>query len=52
MSEVSALRGAGRWVEALELAHDPIERADLLNEQALFTGSAEPRIAAALEALR
>ena len=49
MSEVSALRGAGRWDEALELAHDPIQRADLLNEQALFTGSPEPRAAAARE---
>jgi hypothetical protein len=49
MSDVAALRGAGRWDEALELVDDPIERADLLNEQALFTGSAEARAAAGRE---
>lgn len=46
------LRGQGRWAEALELTDDPFERADLLNEQALFTGSAEPREDAARELLR
>ena len=37
------LRGAGRWEEALALTSDPLARADLLNEQALFTGSADAR---------
>jgi tetratricopeptide (TPR) repeat protein len=49
MSTVSALWGAGRWVEALELVSDPIARADLINEQALFAGSHDSRIAAARE---
>jgi tetratricopeptide (TPR) repeat protein len=48
--ELRRLRGEGRWAEALELAGDePLLRADLLNEQALFTGSAEAREAAARE---
>ena len=50
--EIRDLRGAGRWDEALELTSDPFERADLLNEQALFTGSADARTAASLELLR
>jgi tetratricopeptide (TPR) repeat protein len=40
---LSELRGAGRWDEALELVADPLARADLLNEQALFAGSADAR---------
>jgi tetratricopeptide (TPR) repeat protein len=50
--EIRELRGRGRWDEALELTDDPFERADLLNEQALFTGSAEAREAAGRELLR
>jgi tetratricopeptide (TPR) repeat protein len=50
--DVQELRGQGRWDDALELTADPFERADLLNEQALFTGSAEARDAAARELLR
>jgi tetratricopeptide (TPR) repeat protein len=46
------LRGLGRWAEALDLVSDPLERADLLNEQALFTGSAEAREEAGRELLR
>jgi tetratricopeptide (TPR) repeat protein len=46
------LRGQGRWDEALALASDPFERADILNEQALFTGSAEAREAAGRELAR
>ena len=46
------LRGQGRWADALELTDDPFERADLLNEQALFTGSAEAREEAGRELLR
>ena len=46
------LRGQGRWDEALELTEDPFERADILNEQALFTGAAEAREAAAIELKR
>lgn len=52
MDDTRALRGQGRWNEALELTDDPIERADLLNEQALFTGSADAREAAGRELLR
>jgi len=40
---VTALRGEGRWDEALAVADDPLARADLLNEQALFQGNAEAR---------
>jgi tetratricopeptide (TPR) repeat protein len=40
---VAALRGEGRWDEALALVDDPLARADLLNEQALFQGNAEAR---------
>jgi tetratricopeptide (TPR) repeat protein len=48
--EVGRLRGEGRWAEALEHAgDDPLLRADLLNEQALFAGSAEARELAARE---
>lgn len=34
------LRASGRWDEAVALVEDPLTRADLLNEQALYTGSA------------
>jgi tetratricopeptide (TPR) repeat protein len=51
-ARVAELRGLGRWAEALELVNDPLERADVLNEQALFTGSAEAREAAGRELLR
>ena len=48
--EVARLRGEGRWAEALEHAgDDPLLRADLLNEQALFAGSPEARAEAARE---
>jgi tetratricopeptide (TPR) repeat protein len=47
--EVRALRGRGRWREALELVDDPLTRADLLNEQALFAGDADARRAAEAE---
>jgi tetratricopeptide (TPR) repeat protein len=50
-ARVAELRGLGRWAEALELVNDPLERADVLNEQALFTGSAEAREAAGRELL-
>jgi tetratricopeptide (TPR) repeat protein len=43
VSAVARLRGEGRWAEALELADDPLLRADLLNEQALFAGDADAR---------
>ncbi len=50
MSEITRLRGEGRWADALELAgDDALLRADLLNEQALFAGSAEARELAARE---
>jgi flagellar FliJ protein len=50
VSDVARLRGEGRWAEALEHAgDDPLLRADLLNEQALFAGSAEARELAARE---
>jgi tetratricopeptide (TPR) repeat protein len=50
VSDVARLRGEGRWAEALEHAgDDPLLRADLLNEQALFAGSAETRELAARE---
>jgi hypothetical protein len=39
------LRGLGRWDDALALTEDPLARADILNEQALFTGSPEVRLA-------
>jgi tetratricopeptide (TPR) repeat protein len=49
-AEIARLRGEGRWDEALELAgDDPLLRADLLNERALFAGSAEARELAARE---
>jgi tetratricopeptide (TPR) repeat protein len=48
-AEVARLRGEGRWDEALELVADPLARADLLNEQALFAGSADARGRAAAE---
>jgi tetratricopeptide (TPR) repeat protein len=43
VNAIARLRGEGRWAEALELTHDPLLRADLLNEQALFAGDAEAR---------
>ncbi len=47
---VTRLRGQGRWTEAIELAgDDPLLRADLFNEQALFAGSADARRAAGRE---
>jgi tetratricopeptide (TPR) repeat protein len=46
---VAGLRGEGRWREALALVDDPLARADLLNEQALFTGNADARIEAVRE---
>jgi tetratricopeptide (TPR) repeat protein len=49
VSEVARLRGEGRWAEALELVDDPLARADLLNEQALFAGEADARAAAGRE---
>ena len=50
MSEIARLRGEGRWAEALELTgDDPLLRADLLNEEALFAGSGEARELAARE---
>jgi tetratricopeptide (TPR) repeat protein len=36
---VSELRGRGRWEEALAQTSDPLARADLLNEWALFAGA-------------
>ena len=50
--DISELRGHGRWEEALELTMDPLARADLLNERALFTGSAEAREDATRELVR
>ena len=50
--DIAQLRGQGRWDEALELKDDPFERADLLNEQALFTGSADARVAAGRDLVR
>jgi tetratricopeptide (TPR) repeat protein len=49
MERVTQLRGEGRWPEALEVAGDPLLRADLLNEQALFAADAEARAAAGRE---
>jgi tetratricopeptide (TPR) repeat protein len=47
---ITRLRGRGRWDDALELAgDDPLLRADILNEQALFAGSADARAAASRE---
>jgi tetratricopeptide (TPR) repeat protein len=47
---VTRLRGQGRWPEAVELAgDDPLLRADILNEQALFAGSADARREASRE---
>jgi tetratricopeptide (TPR) repeat protein len=49
-SRLRSLRGRGRWDDALALAgDDPLLRADILNEQALFAGSAEARAAATRE---
>jgi tetratricopeptide (TPR) repeat protein len=50
--EIRELRGQGRWDEALELTTDLFERADILNEQALFSGSAEARERAGRELVR
>ena len=52
VADPKELRGLGRWEEALALTEDPLARADLLNEQALFTGSAEARDEARRELLR
>jgi tetratricopeptide (TPR) repeat protein len=50
VDEVRRLRGDGRWLEALELAgDDPLLRAELLNEQAMFGGVGEARDHAARE---
>jgi tetratricopeptide (TPR) repeat protein len=49
VSEVDKLRGEGRWAEALALVDDPLARADLLNEQALFAGDADARAEAERE---
>jgi tetratricopeptide (TPR) repeat protein len=46
---VGALRGSGRWEEALALVDDPLARADLLSEQALFQGNAQARAQAERE---
>lgn len=47
---VARLRGRGHWDEALALVgEDALLRADILNEQALFAGSAEARAAASRE---
>jgi tetratricopeptide (TPR) repeat protein len=43
------LRGQGRWAEAVELVDDPLERADILSEQALFSGDGAARTRAARE---
>jgi tetratricopeptide (TPR) repeat protein len=49
-NRIGLLRGRGRWEDALELAgDDPLLRADILNEQALFAGSADARVAATRE---
>lgn len=40
---MKALRGSGRWDEALALVGDPLARADLLNERALFAGDEDAR---------
>jgi tetratricopeptide (TPR) repeat protein len=40
---VKALRGQGRWEEALAETDDPLARADLLNEWALFAGDEDAR---------
>ena len=49
-ARIRSLRGRGRWTEALELVGDaPLIRADILNEQALFSGSEAARVAAARE---
>jgi tetratricopeptide (TPR) repeat protein len=52
VGDAKELRGLGRWDEALALTEDPLARADILNEQALFTGSAEARDEARRELLR
>lgn len=49
MDDVTRLRGEGRWPEALELVDDPLARADLLTEQAVFGADVEARAAAARE---
>ena len=40
---MKALRGQGRWEEALAETDDPLARADLLNEWALFAGDEDAR---------
>ncbi|HEX3454657.1 MAG TPA: tetratricopeptide repeat protein [Gaiellaceae bacterium] len=50
MDDVKRLRGEGRWSDALEAAgDDPLLRAELLNEQAMFGGVDEARDDAARE---
>ena len=46
------LRGLGRWEEALEHTGDPLARADLLNEWALFAGDEDARRLAGEELTR
>ena len=46
---ISELRGRGRWAEAIASTEDPLLRAELLNEQALFAGGSEARQAAERE---
>jgi tetratricopeptide (TPR) repeat protein len=46
---IERLRGEGRWDEAVELTDDPFLRADLRNEQALFSGAPDAREQAARE---
>ena len=40
---MKSLRGQGRWEEALAETGDPLARADLLNEWALFAGAEDAR---------
>ena len=40
---MKSLRGQGRWEEALEQLDNPLARADLLNEWALFAGDEDAR---------
>jgi len=46
---IARLRGQGRWDEAASLADDPLLRAELLTEQAMFARSAAARAAADVE---
>jgi tetratricopeptide (TPR) repeat protein len=49
VSPAGRLRREGRWDEALEHAADPLVRADILNEAALFRGDADARARAGAE---